>query len=111
MYRFRILFFLLLMVQFADAQLTYQQVWVDYDSAWTYKNLQLVPIRFRGEGKGQMAFYREMLPDKFISLSEGMKSGKIKVKEFVTKGDADVHILSVRNNSGMHHPRALVSQP
>ena len=91
------LFLLVLMAKFASAQLTYQQVWVDYDSAWTYQNLQIIPIRFRGQGN--IGFYRQMLPNQFITLEEGMKTGKIKVKEFVAKGDADVHILSVENNS------------
>ncbi len=86
-----------LITQFAHAQLTYQQVWVDYDSAWTFQNLQLIPIRFKGQGN--VAFYRQLLPSQYITLSEGMRTGKVKVKEFVTKGDADVHILSVINNS------------
>jgi len=91
------LFFLVLIAQFAVAQLTYQQVWVDYDSAWTYQNLQIIPIRFKGQGN--IGFYRQMLPNQYITLAEGMKTGKVKVKEFVAKGDADVHILSVENNS------------
>ena len=88
-----------LIAQISTAQLTYQQVWVDYDSAWTFQNLQLIPIRFRGEGAG-MPLYREMLPNKYTTLSEGMRTGKVKVKEFISKGDADVHILSVINNTG-----------
>jgi hypothetical protein len=85
------------MTKFTIAQLTYQQVWVDYDSAWTYQNLQIIPIRFKGQGN--IGFYRQMLPNQYITLAEGMKTGKVKVKEFVAKGDADVHILSVENNS------------
>ena len=94
----RLLIILLFMTQLAEAQITYQQVWVDYDSAWTFRNLQLIPIRFRGQGPG-MAFYRQMLPDRYTTLQEGMKTGKVKVKEFISKGDADVHILSIYNNS------------
>lgn len=97
MKRWGFLIFLVLMAELAVAQLTYQQVWVDYDSAWTYQNLQIIPIRFKGQGN--VGFYRQMLPNQFITLAEGMKTGKVKVKEFVAKGDADVHILSVENNS------------
>ncbi|WP_431213360.1 hypothetical protein ACQ86N_48600 [Puia sp. P3] len=35
----------------ASAQLTYETLLVDYDSAWTYKNLKIIPIRRKaGEG-------------------------------------------------------------
>ncbi len=95
--RIRILILFLGIWLQSTAQLTYQQVWVQYDSAWTYKNLQLIPVRYRGEGaKG---FYKQMLPQQFMSLQQGIKTGKVKVKEFFAKGDADVHILSVINNS------------
>jgi L-rhamnose mutarotase len=93
----RLLILFLLIAQITNAQLTYQQVWVDYDSAWTFQNLQIIPIRFKGQGN--VAFYRQLLPNQYITLAEGMRTGKVKVKEFVTKGDADVHILSVQNNS------------
>ncbi len=99
MRRIQLLILFVLIAQICPAQLTYQQVWVDYDSAWTFQNLQLIPIRYRGEGAG-MPFYKEMLPSKYTTLSEGMRTGKVKVKEFITKGDADVHILSVINNTG-----------
>jgi hypothetical protein len=92
--------FLILFLAFwlqSNAQLTYQQVWVQYDSAWTYKNLQLIPVRYRGAGA--QGFYKQVLPDKFMSLHQGIKTGKVKVKEFFAKGDADVHILSIINNS------------
>jgi hypothetical protein len=92
-----LLILFLLITQITNAQLTYQQVWVDYDSAWTFENLQIIPIRFKGQGN--VAFYRQLLPNQYITLAEGMRTGKVKVKEFVTKGDADVHILSVQNNS------------
>lgn len=36
---------LILLSQSSFAQLIYETVWVDYDSAIEYKSLQLVPIR------------------------------------------------------------------
>ncbi len=93
-----ILFILLVIVTLKmQAQLTYQQLVVQFDSGWTYQNLQLIPVKFRGAAAGGLL--ELMLPKQFITLPQGMQSGKVKVKEFVTKGDADVHILSIRNNS------------
>src|ERR1700760_1363343 len=36
----------------ASAQLTYETLYVDYDSAWQFKNLKIVPIRKKGGGGG-----------------------------------------------------------
>lgn len=79
------------------AQLTYQQVLVQFDSGWRYGNLQLIPVKFREQGSSNE--FLKSIPQSMISLQQGMRTGKVKVKEFVTKGDADVHILSIRNNS------------
>ncbi len=35
----------LFIYKIVPAQLTYQTLFVDYDSAWTYKNLKIIPIR------------------------------------------------------------------
>jgi hypothetical protein len=91
-------FLLVLFSTAASAQLTYQQVLVEYDSAWTFQHLQLIPIRFKGSGAGLMGFLGDPKGG-YLNLGVGMKSGKVKVKEFISKGDADVHILSIKNNS------------
>ncbi len=36
---------LLFAVLSASAQLTYENLYVDYDSAWTFKNLRIIPVR------------------------------------------------------------------
>ena len=36
----------------ASAQLTYETLYVDYDSAFQFKNLKIVPIRRKGGGDG-----------------------------------------------------------
>jgi len=39
---------LFITVTSAKAQLVFPNVYVQYDSVWAYKNLQLIPIRFIG---------------------------------------------------------------
>lgn len=79
----RVCFFSLLIIFLSfglpvAAQFSYQHVEVLYDSAWTYKNLQLVPIRFKaGKGDGGTGNY--------ISLSEAMAQKKAFVKELPNK--------------------------
>ena len=51
----RIYFFVLmffLVHQQLKAQLTYNELSVQYDSPWTFKKLQLIPIRFKDKGGG-----------------------------------------------------------
>ena len=67
---------------------------IEYDSGWTYKNLTLIPIRFKTEGYPLFYF-----PTRLISLKEAMQSGKIKFKEFYFEKDATVRILKVDNSS------------
>jgi len=76
------------------AQLTYQTIRIEYDSGWTYKNLTLIPIRFKVDGYPLFYF-----PTKLISLREAMQSGKIKFKEFYFEKDASVRLLTVENTS------------
>lgn len=75
-----------------EAQLTYQTLRIEYDSGWTYKNLTLIPIRFRADGYPLFNFRA-----KVVSLKEAMQSGKLKFKEFFFEKDASVTILSVEN--------------
>ena len=34
----------------ASAQLTYETLYVNYDSAWQFKNLKIIPIRRKAAG-------------------------------------------------------------
>jgi hypothetical protein len=34
----------------ASAQITYETVYVDYDSAWQFKNLKIIPVRRKAGG-------------------------------------------------------------
>jgi len=73
------------------AQLTYQTVWVDYDSAWTYKNLKIIPIRPKN-GNGNH------LPS-VMSLHQAMERGLATVSERGTASTENVHYLRINNTS------------
>jgi len=70
---------------------------VQYDSAkaWTFGNLQLIPVRFVGDGgsKGYLPF------DNVSSLQKALREKKIKVNELKGAGNADVRVLEMRNMS------------
>jgi hypothetical protein len=82
------------------AQLTYKELRVLYDSAWTFKNLQLIPVRFKPLG-GAPANEQQYTATNPISLSEAMQKYKHKVKlqEMQYKNGADVNWLQVTNKS------------
>ena len=75
----------------ADAQITYESVYVDYDSAWQYKNLKIIPIRPR-------AGFGHSTPN-IISLSQAIRQGLATVSERGTASTENVHFLRVNNNS------------
>jgi hypothetical protein len=80
----------------AQAQLTHQQVYVDYDAAWTYKNLKLIPVRPKGLPGAQAGL--EALKGA-VSMEEAMRQGLISVQERGTASTENVHWLSVYNHS------------
>lgn len=84
----------LLFVHFAaQCQLTYATLKVDYDSAWTYKNLQLIPVRFRHLPENLLPFKNG------LSLGEALSRGKAKIKEVLYENGADVNWLEIQNIS------------
>lgn len=75
----------------AGAQITYNQVWIDYDSAAEYKSLKVIPVRKKVSGG----------PGKpVLSFGKAMQSGQITVSERGTASTENVHWLRVNNNSG-----------
>ncbi|OQP47137.1 hypothetical protein A4H97_06395 [Niastella yeongjuensis] len=87
-----LLLFFLFIYKIVPAQLTYQTLFVDYDSAWTYKNLKIIPIRPKGPGgAGPEA------PD-LVSLSRAIASGTAVVTERGTAATENVHWLRINNN-------------
>jgi hypothetical protein len=82
-------FFLCSMV--ARAQLTYETLYVDYDSAWQYKNLKLIPIRPKQGSGNQMPGV--------ISLSQALQQGLATITERGTASTENVHFLRINNRS------------
>jgi len=75
----------------AESQLTYQNLFVDYDSAKEYKNLRIVPIRRKGPpGPGDR---------NLVSFSEALKKGYVSISERGSASTENVHYLRLKNNS------------
>jgi hypothetical protein len=88
------LFFLgfLFIYKIVSAQLTYQTLYVDYDSAWTYKNLKIIPIRPKGwGGPGRV------VPG-VVSFSQALAQGTVVVSERGSAATENVHWLRINNN-------------
>ncbi len=74
-------------------QLTYNELVVHYNEAWTYKNLQLIPVHYKDPGLGA----KQTKP--VISLAQGMASKKVKVKETQSADGSDIYSLEVKNEA------------
>ena len=81
---------LLLLLSFvgASAQLTYETLYVDYDSAWTFKNLKIIPIRKKGGGGEPGAGLADVIP-----LNQALSQGLVTVSERGTTSFDNVHWL------------------
>jgi hypothetical protein len=71
----------------ASAQLTYPTLYIDYDSAWTFKNLKIIPVRRKGGG-GPMGLGGDIVP-----LASALNKGFITVTERGTTALENVHWL------------------
>src|SRR5688572_18882983 len=72
-------------------QLIYETVWVDYDSAWEYKSLQLIPIRTK-DPAGQPG-------PRVISLNKAINQGIATISERGSASTENVHWLRINNKS------------
>jgi hypothetical protein len=79
------------------AQITYQNVFVDYDSAWQYKNMKIIPIRPKGNPNGFMPMLINN-PD-IISLSQAINQGVATISERGSASTENVHWLRINNKS------------
>ncbi len=77
------------------AQLTYETLYVDYDSAWQFKNLKIVPIRRKGGGPGGGP---AGMPE-VVSLNQALSRGLITVTERGTTSFDNVHWLRFNTHS------------
>jgi hypothetical protein len=73
------------------AQLIYETVWVDYDSAWEYKSLQFIPIRTHNPA-GQPG-------PRMMSLHRALQQGVASLSERGSASTENVHWLRVNNRS------------
>jgi hypothetical protein len=83
----------IVMYQIVPAQLTYQTLYVDYDSAWTYKNLKVIPIRAKGWGAAAKVY------PGVVTLSQALQQGVVKITERGTASTENVHWLRINNTS------------
>ncbi len=72
-------------------EITYDNVYVDYDSAVQFKNLRIIPIRPKN-GFGNNA-------PKVITLSQALKQGIATITERGSASTENVHFLRVNNHS------------
>jgi hypothetical protein len=75
----------------ACAQITYETVYVDYDSAWQYKNLKIIPVRAKKGANNPMPG--------IVSLSQALKLGLATISERGTASTENVHYLRIDNHS------------
>lgn len=75
-------------------QLTYQNLYVDYDTAWQYKDLKVIPIRWKGAGGTQ-----NPLSGETITLNQALRLGYARVAERGTASTENVHWLIIENLS------------
>ena len=85
------LFLSLVLATGATAQLTYQNLTVQYDSAITYKNLKIIPIVQKNKGI-------ESGPN-FLSLGKAIQKGIVTISERGTASTENVHWLRINNKS------------
>jgi hypothetical protein len=72
------------------AQLTYETLYVDYDSAWQFKNLKIIPIR-RKAGPGCRGEWG------MVPLSQALNKGLVTVTERGTTSFDNVHLAAVQH--------------
>ena len=78
----------------ASAQLTYETLFVDYDSAWQFKNLKIIPIRRKGGGGMPGSTGMDVVP-----LAEALNKGLVTVTERGTTSFENVHWLRFNTHS------------
>lgn len=87
-----LLILLLSGVSSVNAQLTYQNLAVDYDSAIEYRHLKIIPIREKSKGNPTPPM---------MSLSKALKEGKVVISERGTASTENVHWLRINNKSNV----------
>lgn len=71
----------------ASAQITYENLFVDYDSSWQFKYLKIIPIRHKA-GAGMQMQHPDVVP-----LNQALRKGLVTVTERGTTSFENVHWL------------------
>ena len=114
--KYLMLLWLLLVAGAASAQLTYETLYVDYDSAWQFKNLKIIPIRRKGGGGAPGGGLADVVP-----LNQALRQGLVTVTErgttsidnvpwlrFNTKSNKSVYIAGGEIITGGRQDRVVV---
>ncbi len=91
--KFLLSFWLVFSLLSASAQLTYETLYVDYDSAWKFKNLKIIPIRRKAGGGMPLG-----MPD-VVTLNQALSQGLVTVTERGTTSFDNVHWLRFNTHS------------
>jgi hypothetical protein len=87
------LFIALSGLQKGISQITYKEVRVDYDSAWQFKDLKIIPVKAKSRGGDISALSNT------ISLNKALEQGLVTIEERGTSSVENVHWLSLFNHS------------
>ena len=105
---------LLFVLLSATAQLTYPTLYVDYDSAWTFKNLKIIPVRKKNGGGpppgGEIVPLASALDKGMITITERGTTALENVHwlRFNTHGNTPVYIAGGEIISGGRQDRMIV---
>jgi len=94
---FKQLFFIIILtvsVGISNAQLTYANLKVEFDSAWICNHLQLIPVRYKTDPVRDNS-----IPTNYLSLAKAMQQKKVQIRENYFEGNADVRSIIIKNNS------------
>jgi hypothetical protein len=83
-----LIFIFLLHSTWLFCQVTYQQVYVDYDSTWEFRNLKVIPVRSKGPVEVPV-----------VSLSKALQQGWVTITERGTASTENVHWLRINNHT------------
>ncbi len=86
------LIFLIALTPVHAQQLTYQTLYVDYDSAIEFRNLKIIPIRPKHPGFGEHAA-------QIITLNRALQEGLATISERGTASTENVHYMRIHNLS------------
>lgn len=92
---FSVLFCILSLVGFSQSTFVYPSLYVEYDSAVTYKHLKLIPVK-RADSSEMIVQQNDQV---FYPLKTALKKGWVKIKERGNYMVDNINVLIIENNS------------